>query len=189
VAELDTCCWCGRTREEHWDVAPAGVTAKVPCGFLKVGFSCAHVGKIEPPAARRPVYVAHPLNAPTAEEREQNRQRAARWCAWLSRRYLIAPVADWIVLSSQWDETAENRAMGLEIDRVLVELCGTIVLVGPRISDGMRFEAEWARVVVDLTGLLSDAPQAYASAGFVLGPIWPEIIDERMAAAGIGRVA
>lgn len=141
---------------------------------------------------RIPAYLAHPLNAPTAEEREQNRQRAARWCAWLSRRYLIAPVADWIVLSSQWDETPENRAIGLEIDRVLVELCGTIVLVGPRVSEGMRFESSWSRERVDLTGLADDAPtEEYLRAlcGDALAVEVQRAFDAKMAAVGIGRVA
>ena len=143
-------------------------------------------------ADRRPVYVAHPLNAPTAAEREQNRARAARWVAWLADRYLVAPVADWILLAGEWPETPERRAVGLEIDRRLVELCGTIVLVGRRVSDGMRFEASWARERVDLTGLADDAPsEEYLRAlcGDVLAVEVLMAFDAKLAASGIGRVA
>ncbi|TAK10585.1 MAG: hypothetical protein EPO32_14740 [Anaerolineae bacterium] len=119
--------------------------------------------------ARRPVYVAHPLNAPTAEERESNRARAARWVAWLADRYLLSPVADWVVLSGVWTE--DRRETGLECDRALVALVGTVIAVGPRMSDGMRLEAGWARVAVDMTGMCSDAPGSLAwwEAGHAMG--------------------
>lgn len=149
--------WCWRTLAEHWDVAPAGVTAKVPCGGLKSGFSVAASTTLTPSGqqvtGRVPAYIAHPLNAPTPEERYENIARAERWVCWLAERYLIAPVASWTTLGKFWPETPECRAEGLTIDRVLVELCGTIVLVGPRVSPGMQFEAGWARTVIDLTAL------------------------------------
>lgn len=140
---------------------------------------------------RRTVYVAHPLNAPTAGLREQNRERAQWWVGWLAKRYLVAPVADWILLAGEWPETPDCRAAGLAIDRVLVELCGTIVLVGPRVSDGMRFEASWAKTVVDLTGIFEMAPDGwcglamYCADNTALDGLAE--IDSRMAAAGIER--
>ncbi len=142
-------------------------------------------------ADRVPCYVAHPLNAPTEAEREANRARASRWVAWLAERYLVAPVADWILLAGQWPETAEWRAVGLQIDRALVELCGTIVLVGPRVSEGMGFESSWAKRRIDLTGLSDDAPTAdylRALCGFPLAVDVLRELDARMLAGGIARV-
>lgn len=144
---------------------------------------------------RVPVYVAHPLNAPTAAERDANRARASRWVAWLAERYLVAPVADWILLAGQWPETADWRAVGLAIDRVLVELCGTIVLCGPRVSPGMQFEAGWAKTIIDLTGPWTiDCEFGFSTQTFDGGLTEPRNpddaraeIDVRMAAGGIER--
>lgn len=139
---------------------------------------------------RVPVYVAHQLNAPTAAERDANRARATRWVAWLADRYLVAPVADWILLAGEWPETPELRATGLEIDRRLVELCGTIVLVGPRVSPGMVFESTWSSLRIDLTGLSDDAPtEEYLRTlcGDALAVEALRALDARMAAGGIER--
>jgi hypothetical protein len=104
------------------------------------------------------VYIAHPLSAPTREGIEANRQNAARWVGWLAREFHIAPVADWIVLTGQWEETAENRALGLSIDCELVARCDEMWMVGGRVSDGMLIEAKHAKVVRDLTRFGYEAP-------------------------------
>lgn len=101
------------------------------------------------------VYIAHRLNAPTREGIEQNRAAASRWVGWLAREFDIAPIADWIVLTGQWDESM--RARGLAIDLKLIERADEVWLVGPRISEGMSIEAGHAlklgKPVRDLTGL------------------------------------
>jgi hypothetical protein len=103
---------------------------------------------------RKVVYIAHPLGA--GPDREQNRRNAAKWVAWAARQG-VAPVADWIVLSGELEETPANRLLGLECDRALVELCDEVWLVGGRVSPGMAIEAEHARLclvpVVDKTSL------------------------------------
>lgn len=110
----------------------------------------------------RVVYIAHPLNAATDEERERNRSNAAKWCAWAAMKQRVAPVADWIVLSGVLSE-AEGRERGLLIDCELIGRCDEIWLVGGRISPGMQIEAEHARQmlipIVDLTDMGYEAPK------------------------------
>lgn len=117
---------------------------------------------------RRPIYLAHPLNAATREGIEANRKSAARWAAFLAVHFDVAPECSWIVLTGELEETDENRKRGLECDLVLVEQCRELVMVGPRVSDGMRVEAthmvvEVGRPVYDLTRLPM-VPEAIALA-------------------------
>lgn len=105
------------------------------------------------------VYIAHPLGA--GPDREQNLANAARWVAWAALQG-VAPIADWIILASQFEETPENRELGLEIDVELVERADEIWLVGGRVSEGMAIErARASRVgvrVVDLTHIGYEPP-------------------------------
>ena len=87
------------------------------------------------------VYIAHPLGG--GADREANRARAARWVAWAGMQG-VAPVADWIILSGQWDESPENRERGLRIDVALVSRCDEFWLCGDRVSHGMSIEANAA---------------------------------------------
>jgi hypothetical protein len=109
----------------------------------------------------RVIYMAHPLGF--GQEREGNRQRAARWVAWISATFKVAVIADWIILSGQWDETPDNRALGMTFDVALVERADELWMVGGRVSAGMKLEADAARRagkrVIDLT-LLGDEPPA-----------------------------
>jgi hypothetical protein len=97
------------------------------------------------------VYVAHPLGA--GSDREENRRSAAKWCAHIGELG-YAPVADWIILSGEWDET--KRELGLEIDFALIHRCDELWMVGPRVSPGMKLESDHARrlgiPVFDYTG-------------------------------------
>jgi hypothetical protein len=111
--------------------------------------------------SKRVVYLCHPLNAPTREGIEANRKEAARWAAFLATYFDVAPECSWIVLTGELEETPENRARGLECDLALVERCRELVMVGPRVSHGMRLEAthmvtEVGGAVYDLTGLPRD---------------------------------
>lgn len=119
------------------------------------------------PSTRRVVYVCHPLNAPTREGIEQNRNRAARWSAFLALHFHVAPECSWIVLTGELEETPDNRRRGLEIDLALVERCDEVVLVGPRISEGMAIERAHAKKhgkpVANLTGLAME-PETIALA-------------------------
>ncbi len=104
---------------------------------------------------RTVAYVAHQLSAETPELMAANRENAARWCVWLCRHFGLATIADWIVMSSVLEETEENRAMGLDCDLALIERAGLLILVGGRISSGMKLERDHARMVgiptLDLT--------------------------------------
>jgi hypothetical protein len=94
--------------------------------------------------------------------REANRWRASRWCAWAARQG-VSPVATWIVLSGQWGESPENRALGLACDLAAVERCDEVWLVGGRVSPGMRAEAAHAEErglpVRDLTHMGEEPPK------------------------------
>jgi hypothetical protein len=110
----------------------------------------------------RVVYIAHPLNAATDEERERNRANAARWCAWAAMTQRVAPVADWIVLSGVLSEE-EGRERGLLIDCDILARCDEVWAVGGRISPGMAIEIEHAKKmlipVCDLTDMGYEAPR------------------------------
>jgi hypothetical protein len=86
------------------------------------------------------VYVAHPLGS--GPEREENRKLASRWVARIGMLG-YAPVADWIILSGEWDDT--HRERGLAIDLALIARCDEVWLVGPRLSPGMTIEAVHGR--------------------------------------------
>lgn len=109
----------------------------------------------------RAIYVAHPLGQ--GADREANRAHAARWVAWVAASQCCAPVADWIILSGEWSETAELRAAGIAIDKELIARCDEVWLVGGRISEGMRIEAEHAwslgKHVSDLTSFGPEPPK------------------------------
>ena len=111
------------------------------------------------------IYMAHPLGA--GDDRERNRASAASWMAWLVSNFGVAVIADWIVLSGQWPETAENRERGLAFDLALVERADAVWLVGGRVSPGMALEAaravELGKPVVDLTPLGRTPPATVLS--------------------------
>lgn len=94
---------------------------------------------------KRVVYLCHPLNAPTREGIEANRKEAARWAAFFATYFDVAPECSWIVLTGELEETDENRATGLAIDLALVARCDELVMVGPRVSEGMLLESEHAK--------------------------------------------
>jgi hypothetical protein len=120
----------------------------------------------------RVVYIAAPLAAPTRAEMDENRARAARWCAWAARKG-VAPVATWIVLSGELSETQENRELGLTVDCATVERCDEIWMVGGRVSSGMTREslhaAEHSVIVRNLTYLGEEPPdKTLAELGIVI---------------------
>lgn len=108
------------------------------------------------------VHVAHPLSAPTRDGIEENRAAASKWAAWIATTFRVAVECSWIVTTGELAETPENRAFGLEMDCALVRRCDVLVMVGPRVSEGMRRESEHARAVVDWTWL--SPPRAVALA-------------------------
>ena len=127
-----------------------------------------------------PTYIAHRLSR---GNRKDNLRSAARWVAWLSRRYRIEPVCPWIVLASQWPES--RRRLGLEIDLAAVWRCQVFIGVGPEWSTGMkvelkefvragRFRSELGVGMVSLVGL-------------PLPTTRPDAVDKRVLESGIGK--
>jgi hypothetical protein len=104
--------------------------------------------------------MAHPV-APTADEvdawrgfmeedshataLQENMRRALRWLAWLRASFPETTfIAPWIatIESLEGNDTPVFREAGLVDDCAVVERCDGIVLVGGRISSGMRREME-----------------------------------------------
>ena len=101
------------------------------------------------------VYVAHQLGS--GADRDANRASASEWAGWIARTFNVAVSCDWIVLSGQWPETPENRALGIAADLEMVSRADEVWCVGPRMSPGMREEAMYAsragKTIRDFTGI------------------------------------
>lgn len=111
------------------------------------------------------VYLAHPMSAPTADDIVANLERARRWLRWFVLNTDFAVCAPWIPYVETLDET-EHRARGIRDDLAMVARCDAIVLVGGRVSNGMREERDWAhRHELDICSLteLGDEPPDAAS--------------------------
>jgi hypothetical protein len=99
---------------------------------------------------KKVVYIAHALSG---LDREKNIERAKRWVLWAAEDMGVCPIADWILLASQWDES--KRELGLSIDIELVRRADEVWLCGTQVSPGMQTEWAHASVVRDLTVLPS----------------------------------
>lgn len=74
-----------------------------------------------------------------------NVEQALRWLRWLRLSFPETTfIAPWIssLLSGDDDADPAQREAGLVDARAVIGLCDGIVLTGPRVSDGMRREAE-----------------------------------------------
>lgn len=129
--------------------------------------------------SRKLVYIAHPLSGP---DHATNRANAAKWCAWAARQG-VSPIADWIILSGELAETPENRALGLDCDFAAIRRCNELWLVGGRVSEGMKLEADYARsggvTVRDLTWYGVAAPREDETGPIldVATDVWVEAVD------------
>lgn len=126
----------------------------------------------------RVIYVCHRLGA--GSDREANRQAAAQWCGFIAEHFKVAISADWIVLSSVWDES--KRELGLATDMEMVGRADEVWLVGPVRSPGMEAEASHARAmfipVRDFTGIALDG-KALERFAEVLMRDWVRDADRR----------
>lgn len=137
---------------------------------------------------RQVLYMAHPV-APTAEEISQmgdreamdsgmivraNLKRAMQWLSWLRKSFPETTfIAPWIsdIMAGGGDSNPKQREAGLIDCCSVVERCDGIVLVGGRISSGMRREMEhgkargFMRVEPDLHAP-ADRAFPYRAAGF-----------------------
>lgn len=89
------------------------------------------------------VYLAHPVSAPDAAGVAANLARARRWLRWFVEHTDFAICAPWIPYVETLDEV-DHRARGLRDDLAMLARCDAIVLVGGRVSSGMRGERDWA---------------------------------------------
>lgn len=117
---------------------------------------------------RATYYVAHPLNPIEGETFVGNLDRAVRWLGWLMDRYPdSAFCAPWIPMAwaamgrgVERDPDVIERALRDDVE--FVRMCGAIVLVGGRVSPGMRREMDAAIAdgleVADMTGLGDEPP-------------------------------
>ncbi len=88
------------------------------------------------------VYVAHPYGGDPA-----NLARARRWVRWLNREFFprYAFIAPWIDVCDGVPETPWNRTAGIAFASREVAKADELWMVGGRVSDGMKDEAEAAR--------------------------------------------
>jgi hypothetical protein len=102
------------------------------------------------------VYLACPVRPIEGETKEGNLELARRYYRALSLAHpdkvFLAP---WLLNCEVFDETPENVAKGMERNQAVIDLLAAydrvtqlvgseLWLVGPRVSDGMRAEAEYA---------------------------------------------
>jgi len=91
-----------------------------------------------------------------------NAERAMRWLAWLRRSFpLVTFIAPWIasVLAGDDDRDPVMRAAGIADAVTLIPRLDGVVMVGGRVSEGMRCEGDVARQVVSLTHLGAEPPR------------------------------
>lgn len=120
-----------------------------------------HHAEFAPTRGGREVwYMAHPVAGDVAA----NLERAERWLAWLMRMNPDAAiVAPWIAGCRIGDDAdPAQRERGLLDCEAVAARCNGIVLVGGRVSTGMRREVRAARAggrrVVDLSELGAEPP-------------------------------
>lgn len=81
----------------------------------------------------------------TAAAALENVKRAGRWLQWLRREFRETTfIAPWMtsILTGDDDSDPAQREAGIVDCCATVERCDGIVLIGPRISSGMRRETE-----------------------------------------------
>lgn len=87
-----------------------------------------------------------PLHELVRRATRANLDRAMAWLAWLRRSFPETTfIAPWIasILAGEDDVDPSQPEAGLRDDCAVVERCDGIVLVGPRISEGMERETRW----------------------------------------------
>ncbi len=112
------------------------------------------------------IYVAHPFGGDPA-----NLQRARRWYFWLVTEFpRNAYECSWIVSSEVLDDSDPFvRRAALERDFEIVRKCDALLFVGGDITEGMRAEAQLARVVLDLS-MIGDEPPEVGSHAWITTP-------------------
>ena len=102
------------------------------------------------------IYLAHPFGGDP-----RNLDRARRWFAWLCREFPSnAYVCNWIIECELFDDAdPQQRATSLARQCEIARRCDAIVLVGGKITPGMKQEAAAAIAVLDLSMIGDDPPE------------------------------
>jgi hypothetical protein len=89
------------------------------------------------------IYMAHPVHPAEGETVESNLELALAWLKYCHQRFPAWTVfAPWIPDCEIYDDSdPEQRHAGIERNRRVVRVCDGVILVGLRISSGMRAEA------------------------------------------------
>ena len=89
------------------------------------------------------IYVASPLRG----DIEGNIKRAYNYCRWAAMQGVI-PVASHILFTGFLDdEILEEREMGIRLGIDLLRHCDAIWVFGDVITEGMKNELDWARIL------------------------------------------
>lgn len=104
------------------------------------------------------------LAAPVAGDVNGNVSRALRWLAYLTATRTESIIAPWIagLMAGDDDNDPTQRERGLQTCVETARRCDGIILVGGRISSGMRRELDVVREsggrVIDLTHMGAEPP-------------------------------
>jgi hypothetical protein len=91
------------------------------------------------------VYLAAPLSPVGDESRGLNIHRAKVIYEVLCLKHTDCVfLMPWLLNSEIFDETPENRAIGMARNHAVISVCDELWLVGPRVSPGMMAEAAHA---------------------------------------------
>jgi hypothetical protein len=94
----------------------------------------------------RIIYVACPLTPTSTETRHLNIHRAKTIYEVLCYKHPDhAFLMPWVMNAEVFQETRANRDLGMMRNYAIIERCDELWLVGPRVSEGMVLEADYAK--------------------------------------------
>lgn len=102
------------------------------------------------------------MSAPVAGDIDRNLARARRWLRWLWEAHpgvvVVCPWLHDIEALPMRDDHPEEREASIKRCEAVARICDAVVLVGGRVTEGMRREAAVAKEVIDLTWLGAEPP-------------------------------
>lgn len=103
-------------------------------------------------------YLAHPVSGNI----EANLLAAKEWYRFCVISFpKVAFVANWIVNAEIFDDNQPlQREAGLVACEAVIKRCDAMLMVGPRVSDGMRRESKHAPIVFDCT--TTESPPSFS---------------------------
>lgn len=90
-------------------------------------------------------YICSPLSADTKEKRSHNMEQAKFYLMQMKRLYHCRTFASHAHMPLMLDDTIpEEREAGMQIGKILIELCDAVIICGKHVSNGMREEIRTA---------------------------------------------